>query len=127
MTGRLIECVAGVEARRRLAKADRYRLALPLLRELRAEACAEYRFHHVRLWRFDFALPADRIGIEIDGGAFSGGRHSRGAGFREDCIKLNAAAVLGWRILRFLPEHLTTKRMPADFIAVVRAALEHCP
>lgn len=52
-------------------------------------------------WRFDLALPTLRIGIEIEGGAFIGGRHTRGAGFEADCEKYNRATVLGWTVLRF--------------------------
>ena len=54
-----------------------------------------------RQWRFDFAWPDRMLAVEIDGGAFSGGRHTRGAGFVEDCRKLTAATLLGWRVLRF--------------------------
>ena len=54
-----------------------------------------------RQWRFDFAWPDRMLAVEIDGGAFSGGRHTRGAGFVEDCRKLNAAVLMGWRVLRF--------------------------
>jgi len=54
-----------------------------------------------RQWRFDFAWPDRMLAVEIDGGAFSNGRHTRGAGFVEDCRKLNAATLLGWRVLRF--------------------------
>jgi hypothetical protein len=66
----------------------------------------EHRFHAVRRWRFDAAFPEKLIAIEIDGGAFIGGRHTRGVGFKNDCEKLNNAALLGWRIFRFLPEQL---------------------
>jgi hypothetical protein len=64
----------------------------------------EYRFHPVRRWRFDAAFPERMIAVEIDGGAFSQGRHVRGAGFRKDCEKFNEAAFLGWRVFHFLPE-----------------------
>jgi very-short-patch-repair endonuclease len=66
----------------------------------------EHRFHPVRRWRFDLAFPERMIAAEIDGGAFIGGRHTRGAGFKNDCEKLNNAALLGWRIFRFLPEQI---------------------
>lgn len=69
----------------------------------------EVRFAEpARDWAFDLAWPLDRVALEVDGGAFmpGGGRHTRGAGFREDQAKLNAAVLLGWRVLRILPEQL---------------------
>lgn len=62
---------------------------------------AEYRFHPTRRWRFDYALPAQSIAIEVDGAVYSGGRHTRGKGFENDMDKLNEAQILGWRVLRF--------------------------
>jgi len=65
------------------------------------EAVQEYRFHPERKWRFDFAYPEQKIAIEVEGGTWAGGRHSRGAGFQGDCEKYNEAVLLGWKILRF--------------------------
>lgn len=64
----------------------------------------EYKFHPTRLWRFDFCFPAYMLGVEIDGGTANGGRHTRAQGFAKDCEKLNAAALLGWKILRYTTE-----------------------
>lgn len=61
----------------------------------------EYRFHEERKWRFDFAWPEWKIAVEIEGGTFSQGRHTRGVGFADDCRKYNSAALLGWRLFRF--------------------------
>jgi very-short-patch-repair endonuclease len=61
----------------------------------------EHRFHPQRKWRFDVALPAEKLAIEIDGGTWIGGRHTSGAGYEKDCEKLNAAVIEGWRVLRF--------------------------
>ncbi len=69
----------------------------------------EYKFHPDRQWRFDFAL-AKGIAVEVDGGArmavigrdgkpYAVGRHAQ----EGDYEKLNAAALLGWRVLRFTP------------------------
>ena len=66
-----------------------------------SEPDREYRFHPSRRWRFDFAWPREKIAVEIEGGVYSQGRHTRGRGFTEDCIKYNAAAALGWRVFRY--------------------------
>lgn len=54
-----------------------------------------------RMWRFDFAWPALHIAAEIEGGVWVRGRHTRPGGFTKDAEKYNAAAALGWRVLRF--------------------------
>jgi very-short-patch-repair endonuclease len=61
----------------------------------------EYRFDDKRRWRFDFAFPDKRLAVEIDGGTWVRGRHQRPEGYERDCEKLNAAALAGWRVLRF--------------------------
>ncbi len=66
----------------------------------------EVVFHPTRGWAFDFAWGVHKVAVEVEGGAFSGGRHTRGAGFTEDCEKYNAAALYGWRLLRFTPQML---------------------
>jgi len=60
----------------------------------------EYKFHPIRRWRFDFAWPTEKIAVECEGGVFTGGRHTRGKGFTDDCEKYNEALCLGWRVLR---------------------------
>lgn len=66
----------------------------------------EHRFHPVRRWRFDYAWPEQRVALEVDGGVWTGGRHTRGAGFIKDMEKLNAAVVAGWRVVRVVPGKL---------------------
>ena len=61
----------------------------------------QYLFHPVRKWRFDLAFPDYMLAVEVDGGTFTNGRHTRGAGYAEDCIKYAEAVTLGWRVLRF--------------------------
>jgi len=66
----------------------------------------EYKFHPTRKWRFDYAWPDKKIAVEIEGGVWTRGRHTRGSGFVEDMEKYNMAGKLGWRIFRFVPSEL---------------------
>lgn len=66
----------------------------------------EFRFHPLRKWRADFALPDRRVLIEIEGGAFSRGRHTRGTGFANDAEKYLAATLAGWTVIRLIPQQL---------------------
>jgi very-short-patch-repair endonuclease len=85
--------------------APKSRLEELLAIELRAngvpEPVREHRFHDSRRWRFDFAWPEHRLAVEVEGGTYVGGRHTRPAGFAADCAKYNTAAALGWRVLRY--------------------------
>jgi very-short-patch-repair endonuclease len=82
----------------------------------------EFRFFPPRRWRFDIAWPAERIALEIDGGIYSGGRHTRGAGFEGDCRKMNAAVSSGWRVFRVTPTMLANEW--TEVVRVLRAAFE---
>ena len=70
-------------------------------------------------WRFDYAWPEHKVALEVEGGIFSGGRHTRGKGFAEDMRKYNSAAVLGWIVLRCQPKEL----MKLDTITMVKQAI----
>ena len=72
-----------------------------------------------RQWRLDFAWPQQRLGMEVDGGAWTQGRHTRGKGFIEDMAKSNAAVLLGWRVLRYTPQQIDT----GEWIEGVKRAL----
>ena len=83
----------------------------------------EFIFHHSRKWRFDFAWIEKMVAVEIEGGVYSGGRHTRGAGFEKDIVKYNSATEIGWAVYRFTP------KMVNDGTAVdtVRRALGYKP
>lgn len=81
----------------------------------------EYVFAHPRRWRFDFAWPWLKVAVEVDGGqwsSFGGGRHNTDA----DREKMNTAAAMGWRVLRFSPKML---KDAGAVIALVSQALKH--
>ena len=54
-----------------------------------------------RRFRFDFVLPQSCVVVECEGGTWSGGRHTSGVGFRNDCVKYNLAAEHGFVVLRY--------------------------
>ena len=66
----------------------------------------EHRFHPVRKWRLDFAWPDHKLALEVEGGVFIQGRHSRGAGMVKDMTKYGELAVMGWRLLRVTPKQI---------------------
>ena len=66
----------------------------------------ELVFHPIRKWRFDWAFPSLTLAVEKDGAVWTGGRHTRGKGVSEDCIKFSEAAVLGWTVLRFTTQQV---------------------
>lgn len=68
----------------------------------------EYLFAYAdtgRKWQADFAWPAQKVILEIEGGTRSGrSRHTKHAGFSEDCVKYNTATLLGYRVFRVTAE-----------------------
>jgi hypothetical protein len=68
----------------------------------------EYEFHPTRKWQFDYAFPLLKIAVEIEGGIWrqGGGAHSHPLNIERDIEKYNAAAILGWRVLRYAPEDI---------------------
>lgn len=80
-------------------------------KKLGVKPIKEHRFHPKRMWRFDFAFPAHKIAIEVEGGIWMSqhgkkSRHFTGAGALADMEKYSNAAALGWRVLRFTPQNL---------------------
>jgi very-short-patch-repair endonuclease len=71
----------------------------------------EYRFHHERRWRADFAHVEARVLIEIEGGIWVNGRHNRAAGFNADLEKYLAAGLAGWRVFRLGPDQITLENV----------------
>ena len=82
-------------------------LSALILKHTGEEVVAEYRFHPGRDWRFDFAIPSRRVAVEVEGGAFNGGRHIRPE---------------GWCVIRVLPGELL---MLKTLRLVIRAVQNH--
>jgi very-short-patch-repair endonuclease len=69
---------------------------------------AEYRFHHTRHWRLDFAWPEVKLALEVEGGTYmtTASGHRSISGLARDLAKYNELACAGWLLLRVRPEQL---------------------
>lgn len=76
--------------------------------ELGMECVKEYKFHPVRKWRFDYAIPSALVALEVEGGVWTGGRHINPKGFLNDMEKYNTATLMGWAVYRTTPDDLYT-------------------
>lgn len=74
--------------------------------DLRVECVKEFKFHPSRRWRFDYAIPEHKIAVEVEGGVWTNGRHTRPQGFLGDIEKYNTATLMGWRVFRTTPTEL---------------------
>ena len=97
-----------------------YPVHLNLLNKTYKGWIAEYPFHPIRKWRFDFAHHRLRIAIEVEGGIFAKSKsgHTSGAGYKKDMEKYNEAAMLGWQVLRYMPEQMA--EMVRDIERIVK-------
>lgn len=92
-----------------------------LVEEATGHQCVcELLFHPTRKWRFDYAIPAAMVAIEVEGGAYTQGRHTRGRGFEADMEKYNTAEAMGWHVLRVTPERLCAPKTIGIICQTVR-------
>ena len=76
------------------------------LRALNIEFEQEFQFHPTRKWRADFHLNGKKILVEVEGGIWSNGRHTRGKGYLGDLEKYNEATMMGYQVIRFSTEQV---------------------
>jgi len=99
----------------KIFQADCQRAGLPI-------PTPEYRFHPKRKWRVDYFFEKDgkQIALEVEGGAYTGGRHTRPTGYLKDVEKYNALTLSGIYLLRTVPSKIHSK----ETIEMVKAAFE---
>jgi len=83
----------------------------------------EYRFHPTRKWRFDIAWVDRKLAVEVDGGVYVQGGHTRGKAYEGDREKDAEAMLLGWRILRVTPNLIRS----GDALRWIRGMLNVLP
>ena len=76
----------------------------------------EHQFNERRKFRFDFAWPEVKLGVEIDGFGYG---HQAQQQMAADNEKANSAVLLGWRVLRFNTRQLGSKLGVAEAVALV--------
>lgn len=88
-----------------------YREVLEMLRQVDAEAKQEVTFSSImptkRRFRADFYCPNLRLIVEVNGGQWTGGRHTRGGkGYENDLAKINLAQLHGFKVIQMTYEML---------------------
>ena len=84
----------------------------------------EQRLIPKRRFRFDFVIPAQMLVIEIEGGTWMAkSRHTSGKGFAADCFKYNSVIEMGYAVLRYTSDMVTSGDAAAQvarYLAAVR-------
>ncbi len=83
----------------------------------------QYRPWQERRFKYDFAFPALRLLIDVQGGTWIKKKtgHSSGSGMRDDAIKHGLAALSGYRVLLFTSD-MISNGVALDFIEVATGA-----
>lgn len=71
--------------------------------------------------RADFAWLAERIVLEIQGGTWAGGRHTRGAGYSGDCQKMAWLQLEGFTVYYATSEQVKS----GEALAWIQEALQN--
>ena len=108
------------EARKKKKRARRRKFC-GLLQE-RGLPCPEpeHQFHDSRKWRIDYAWADEKVALEVEGGVWTRGRHTRGSGFVKDMEKYNEVALHGFTLVRVVPDDLLTE----DTLDLIERAIE---
>ena len=100
------------EAKKAAAKAKRERFENQFAAQILAAGLPppimQFRFAKDigRQWRADFAWPDFGLLLEVQGGGFVAGRHTRGKGHEDDCERKSVAVTLGYAIVEVTPRHV---------------------
>ena len=70
-----------------------------------------------------YAWIEQRVALEVEGGVWTRGRHTRGSGYVKDLEKYSEAAAQGWRLVRVTPDQLCT----LETIELLKRALAYDP
>lgn len=95
-----------------------------LIKEFKLSGVAyAVEYCEIKDWRNDYLHAPTHTIIELDGGIWNNGRHVRPKGFIEDCVKLNAATMHGYRLIR-IPTGFATDTYLIQIIKFLQNAQE---
>lgn len=89
------------------------------LRTLKIEFEQEFKFHPTRKWRADFHLKGKKVLVEVEGGIWSNGRHTRGKGYLGDLEKYNEATMMGYQVIRFSTEQVKSGKAIEQILKLI--------
>ena len=69
-----------------------------------------FKYHPAKKKRYDYAVPEHKIALEVEGGVWTGGRHTSPKCFLGYIEKYNTATLMGWRVFRTTPDDLYKKK-----------------
>ncbi|MEN8991225.1 DUF559 domain-containing protein [Avibacterium paragallinarum] len=99
---------------------NEFELKLALeLKALEIDFEQEFKFHPGRKWRADFHLKGKKILVEVEGGIWSNGRHTRGKGYLGDLEKYNAATMMGYQVIRFSTEQVKSGKAIEQILKLI--------
>lgn len=81
----------------------------------------EFKFAPRRKWRADFLMLECNSPclVEVNGGIWTNGRHTRGAALQDEYRKISEAGILGYRILIVTPQDVKD----GSALALIKRAL----
>ena len=80
----------------------------------------EYRFEPKRRWRSDYFFPSANLALEIEGGIYTNGAHTRGKHYESDMEKYNAMTLAGIKLLRYTPDQLNQPTTINNILALCK-------
>ena len=89
------------------------------LKSYKIEFQTEFQFNPERKWRADFYILGSKVLIEVEGGIWSNGRHTRAQGYLGDMEKYNSAQELGYSVYRYSTEQVKSGKAIEDIRRLV--------
>lgn len=81
-------------------------------------------------YRLDYRVKNTNIGIALQGGIWSGGRHIMSNGYIEDRTKYNLAVLEGWQVFELTNEHVNAmlkyNKIGSRTREITKMVLEYC-